>query len=117
MLEFIKISYSIKNINDLKVEFINIKHLKPEKIKGYQYIPLLYDNIFICRHKNMEKTSVLLTIMKNNINKNTKVIVFCNTCYSDKNLIEITKWLKSKNQPYIIYDSIFNDDKTLNLKL
>ena len=109
-------NYSLKQINDIEVEPIKLKPVKTEDIKGYKYIPMLYSNIFICAKKNSGKTTVVYNILKNCINKSTKVVIFCSTHNNDKGWLEIKKWLEANSQPHIFYDAIM-EDKVSNIEL
>ena len=109
-------SYSLKKINDVKVTPITTHKPKPEEIKGYNIIPEIYANIYICGRKNSGKTNVLFTIMKQCTNKKTIIIIYCSTHHSDYNWIEIKKWLKKKKQPHHFYDSILDDNNESNVQ-
>ena len=83
-----------KKINDCKVRPIRIP--KPEKkdILGSELFgENLYSNIFILARKRNGKTSCINHIFKSTADKNTKVIVFSNTCLQDKTWLEIKKYM------------------------
>ena len=101
--------FNQKKINNVVIDPIQVNQVNPKDILGYDVIPMLYSNIFICGRKGSGKTNVLFTIMQHCIGKNTNVVVFCNTCNSDKNWISIRKWLENKKQPHVFYTDIYDD--------
>ena len=109
-------SYTLKKINSIEIEPINLKTIKTENIKGHAYIPMLYSNVFICARKGSGKTTVLFNILKNCINKSTKVVIFCSTHNNDRGWIKIKEWLNDRKQPHVFYDAIF-DDTVSNIEM
>ena len=99
--------YLLKPLNSQVVEPIAVPHLNPDRIKGYDVIPWLHANIFICGKKGSGKTNVLFKLLKNCINKNTRVFIFCATLHSDPNWLIILKWLKARKQPMELFDEIY----------
>ena len=61
------------------------KKTNPKDIKGYDIIPMLYANIFICAQKRLRKANLINKILESCINSNTKVIVFASTHELDNN--------------------------------
>lgn len=100
----------LKKINNEVVEPLKIKRVKVKNTKGYEIIPEIYSNIFLCARKKSGKTSVIAKILKSTIDKNTSVIVFCATCHKDASWKEIKNWLKKKNIPYSFNTSMFEED-------
>lgn len=109
-------SYLLKKINDIEIKPLNVNHAKPEEIMGYDIIPMLYSNIFICGKKGSGKSNIVFTIMKHCIDKNTKVVIFCSTIFSDPNWLAIKEWLEKREQSHVCYSSIYDDSKTSNLQ-
>lgn len=99
-----------KKINDIKVKPLKIQKAKPEDICGYEMIPNLYANVFICAHKNSGKSTVIFNILKNCINKDTHVIFFVGTINKDNTYKEMIDYLKKKEIKYTTYQSIFDED-------
>jgi hypothetical protein len=70
----------INKINHVKVRPVKHKKGKDKRpFKGEILFPDPYSNIAIFAKKKSGKTSVISTILKNSINRNTKVLIFCTT--------------------------------------
>ncbi len=69
----------------------------PDKIKGYDYIPLLYANIFLCAKKKSGKTNVIYNLLDQVAGPKTTVYIFCSTVHKDATYDAIMKMLKKKN--------------------
>jgi len=108
--------YELEKINDVLVKPISVPSYKPEEIKGYDIIPLLYANIFVCGKKGSGKTNVIFEIMKRCIDRKTLVVIFCATHNSDDNWLKIKEWLDKREQPHVFYDSIVDEDALLLLE-
>jgi len=103
-------SYRSQKINKVVVTPIEVPQLRPNQIKGYNLVPILLANIFICGIKRSGKTNVVFELIKRCIDKNTIVVVFCATHNSDENWIRIKEWLDGREQPNVFYDSILEDE-------
>ena len=101
---------STKKINDIVVKKINVPKVDPSLILGYEMIPELYANIFICSRKKTGKTTLVYNILKNCANKDTKVIFFVGTIHKDATYKEIKNKLKNKDIEFKEYDSIVDDN-------
>src|SRR3954454_12037286 len=100
---------SLKQINNQLVKAIPIPDEDTRPIKGYDICEEVYANIFLCARKKIGKTSALFKILKECAGRKTTIIVFCSTCYKDKNWIQIRKYFAKKNIEIIVYTSIYED--------
>jgi hypothetical protein len=107
---------AIKKINDVKVKKIALPTTDTSKIKGYDMIPELYANIFICARKKQGKTVLLGNILKQCSTKDTHVIFFVSTIMKDATYKEILLALKEKKIQFTCFNSI-NDGIQDNLKV
>jgi len=105
--------YELEKINDVVVKPISVPSYKPEEIKSYDIIPLLYANIFVCGKKESRKINVIFEIMKRCIDRKTLVVIFCATHNSDDNWLKIKEWLDKRKQPHVFYDSIVDKNALL----
>src|ERR1700710_365580 len=101
--------FSLQQINDKIVRAIPIPDEDKRPIKGYDICEEVYANIFLCARKKSGKTSALFKIMKECASKKTILIIFCSTCYKDKNWIEIRKYFEKKGMDIRVYTSIYED--------
>lgn len=109
--------FKLQKINDKKVKPVQVTKIDPNKIKGYDLFPEIYANIFLCAKKKSGKTSVIHTILKECIDKETRVFVFCATHNKDESYKHIKKMLENKKVRNIFYDSIVDEDNVNNLDL
>lgn len=85
-----------KPLNDYKVKKITLPKLPDnKKIRGSKLFPL-YSNIFICAKKNSGKTTVIANILKECVDDDTTVNIFCSTLEKDRSYKEIIKFLEKK---------------------
>lgn len=108
---------TIKQINNEKVKPIKLPKVDNDSIKGYNIIPDLYCNIFLCAKKRSGKTNVIFKILKDCTNKLTKVIIFASTIHKDANYGEIIKWMNRKKMDYELHTSVFEDGKNILSKI
>ena len=80
-----KQSINIKTLNNETIKVIPVKKTNLKDIKGFDIIPMLYANIFICAQKRSGKTNLIQKILESCIDANTKVIVFASTHELDDN--------------------------------
>lgn len=104
-----------KKINDFKVKKIPLPKIDTDKIKGYDIIPELYANIFICARKKQGKTVLLANILKNCVNKETHVFFFVSTILKDTTYKQILIDLAKKGVTFSCYMTIDEEGKD-NLK-
>ena len=102
--------FNTKKINDESVKPVKIKSVDTSNIKGYDIIPEMYSNIYICAKKKSGKTSTLFKIIKECCDKNTHVIVFCSTYEKDGTWIAIKEWLEKHHIPSSFFNGIVNEE-------
>lgn len=102
-------SLKLDKINDIKVKPLKIEEADNKKILGGDLFTL-NANIFIYAPKNSGKTVTINTIIEECADKDTKIIIFCETINSDKTWKEIINRLKKSKMDYIAYTSIFDDN-------
>jgi len=100
---------SLQQINNQVVKAIPIPDEDVRPIKGYDICEEVYANIFLCARKKSGKTSALFKILKECAGRKTKIVVFCSTCYKDKNWIQIRKYFEKKNMDIMVFTSIYED--------
>lgn len=100
---------SLKQINNQIVKAIPIPDEDTRPIKGFDICEEVYANIFLCARKKSGKTSALFKILKECAGKKTNIIVFCSTCYKDKNWIQIRKYFEKKGMDLQVFTSIYED--------
>src|ERR1700743_805952 len=100
---------SLKQINDKVVRAIPIPDEDLRPIKGYEICEEVYANIFLCARKKSGKTSALFKILKECASRNTIIVVFCSTCYKDKNWIQIRKYFEKNHMEIQVFTSIYED--------
>ena len=99
--------FKTKQINDVEVKKIRgLEIIPPDEIKGYDVIPSLYGNIFICAKKKSGKTTVLFNILKKCVDKDTHVIFFVSTFYNDQSYAKIKEWLDKNDIQHDIYTAL-----------
>jgi hypothetical protein len=100
------------DITESKINNIEIEVLKPKEdftkktVIGYDYFPDPYGNIYICATKGKGKTMVIYNIVKNTIDKRTKIIIFSSSVGKDNTYAEIIKYCKKKEIECIAYNDI-----------
>jgi type IV secretory pathway ATPase VirB11/archaellum biosynthesis ATPase len=99
-------SINIKKLNNETIKVIPVAKTDPKAIKGYNIIPMLYANIFICAQKRSGKTNLINKILDSCIDSTTKVIVFASTHELDDNWKYIKKQLEKRKINAIFYSSI-----------
>lgn len=100
---------SLKKINDIKIKKIpKIQTSSDEKLpfKGKHMFYHPYSNVFLCSRKMSGKTTVVYNIIRECIDKNTKVIFFVSTFRADTSYASIEKYLKKHEIKYEAFDSI-----------
>jgi hypothetical protein len=107
---------STKRINRVKVKVIPKDSIPLEHIKGNKLFDEPYANIFILAKKNSGKTTVEYNILTKCINKNTTVVIFAGQLYKDASYKYIVDWLKKKNIPFLLNNSISDEEGQNQLK-
>lgn len=109
--------FKTQKINEKVVRPIQVKKIDPKKIKGYDLFPNVYGNIFICAKKKSGKTSTVAKILKECIDKDTRVFVFCPTHNKDESYKKIKKNLEEKEIRNHFFESIVDEDHVDNLDM
>lgn len=104
-----------KKINNIEIELLNIKKIKPNEIQGYDYLNEIYSNVFLCARKKSGKTTCIYNLLKNCIGKyidgeKTKIIFFVGTLNKDDSYKEIFKYLDDNDYEYEKYTSLKDDN-------
>lgn len=106
----------LKKINDSVVKKIKLDNdIDYDSFRGIELI-YPYTNTFICAKKHSGKTTVINHLLKNTIDENTKVYIFCSTVYNDNSYRAIVEWFKKKNIEHHLFTSII-ENKIDYLKL
>lgn len=95
-----------KQINDIEVKKVNLPKIDVTKVKGYDMIPELFANIYLLARKKQGKTTILYNIIKNCVDKNTKVYFFVSTIDLDPTYTEILKYLDKHKIEYETFQSL-----------
>lgn len=97
-------SISEIKVNDQKIIPIKTNTIEdPNKIKGYDIIPKLYANIFICAKKGSGKTNVIWHILKNCASHDSYIYIFAATAYNDSNWEYILNELEKRQIGYEVH--------------
>ena len=106
------VSIVTKTINDIHITPVVPNGGEPDlsKIKGSDFIPSLYANVFICAKKKSGKTNVIHTMIKHLVSPSTRVFIFASTVYKDKTWRVIRKMLDQEEIEYEAFTSFLNDD-------
>lgn len=98
----------------------NIRKVKPPKIhgggdelpvKGAELIDQQYGNIFCAAVTKSGKTVTISHVVRNTIDKRTRVVIFAHTAHIDKTYIHLINWLKKHKIDHKVYTSLV-DSKT-----
>lgn len=95
-----------KKINDVKITALDVPKIDIERIKGKDYFTNITPNLLLLARKNTGKTTVIYHILKNCINKHTKVFIFCSTVYKDPSYDVILKMFVQKEIPFEIFTDV-----------
>ena len=98
----------LQQINRQFVKKIHIPNEDTRPIKGFDICEEVYANIVLFAKKKSGKTSTLAKIMKECINKETIIYLFCSTAYKGKNWIQIRKKWGKKGREVHVFTSIFD---------
>lgn len=98
-----------KKINNEQIKIIPVSKTNPNDIKGYNIIPALHTNIFICAHKGSGKTNIEYKIIESCIDTDTKVIVFCSTHNNDEAWKYIKKYFEKNKIQAMFYSSLIEN--------
>ena len=93
------------HIEDIKREHQEVE--KPFKHAGM--FGSKYPSVFLVAKKNSGKTVLLYNILKNAIDKNTELIIFCSTHTLDKNYKTIINYFRKKGVKIRAFHSIYTE--------
>ena len=99
----------LSKINNEKVKPLKIPKVDENKVKGSNLFPNIYSNIFCLAKKMSGKSTTIYKILKECVNKNTKVFIFCSTVYKDSTYGEILKLLDKKGVAHVEFTSIMDN--------
>ena len=100
-----------KKINNEVVKAVKTaKAVDTRPIRGHQLYPALNGNMFFCAKTASGKTTVIFYTLKKCYGKNTKIIVFCSTLYTDPAWIAINEWADRKGIPFVGYTSLKDEE-------
>eukprot|EP00732_Lithocolla_globosa_P000073 Lithocolla_globosa_v1_NODE_13_length_10672_cov_64.188000.p5 type:complete len:234 gc:universal NODE_13_length_10672_cov_64.188000:4399-3698(-) len=91
----------------------NTSHLSPDRIRGYDLLPDIYCNVFLCAKKKSGKTSSIFNIIKHCCDKESNVIIFSSTVEKDFAWIQIREFLDKKEIPSEYHTSFHEDGRHL----
>jgi hypothetical protein len=100
---------TLRKINNEIVKPLNIPRIDKEKIKGCNLFDIIYSNIFILAKKNSGKTTAIYKILKDCINKNSIIYIFCSTVHKDVSYDKIMEMLDKKKVKHFEFTSIIED--------
>lgn len=98
----------------------DIRKVKPPKlvdhgpelpIKGQELIDQQYGNIFCAAVTKSGKTVTISHVVRNTIDRRTRVCIFAHTAHLDKTYIHLINWLKKHKIDHTVYTSLV-DSKT-----
>lgn len=97
-------------INDVVVKPIFVAEPERNTINGYDCIPYLKANIFLCAKKFSGKTTTLFEILKQKAGKNTNIIVVSSTFFNDATWKVIQEYFNKKHIAMIGFKSLKDDE-------
>ena len=85
-----------------------IPHVNDDKrpIKGMEVCPYPFANIALIGAKELGKTSIINTLLKECLGRDTAVIAFVSTLYNDASWETIAKWVEAKGHPFVGYTTM-----------
>ena len=100
-----------KKINNVKCQMIPHDREEDKRpIKGYEMIPNLYANIFLCAKKNKGKTTVIWNIINRCAGRDTVIVAFVSTLNNDASWIKIREKCEERGLPFIGFTGIMSPD-------
>jgi hypothetical protein len=106
--EFVK----YRKISNVKVKPVDISAYSSGKVskRWAKLFDEQYPNIFLCARKKSGKSTTVVHIVKQAVDKNSIVLIFSSTVHKDPTMRYLIDWLKKKNIPTIAETSIFDDE-------
>lgn len=90
-------SITEERINNANVDILKTQvEFTKNTVKGWDYFQNPYGNINLISKKNSGKSTLIYNIIKNTIDKRTRVIIFSGSATKDPVYKEIVKYLKKK---------------------
>jgi hypothetical protein len=96
----------LTKINDEVIVPYNIKRPKDDEILGYDTIPYLYVNCFITAPTFAGKSTIVSHMIRKCADKDTIIVIFSASFYSDLEWEENRKYMKKHNIPFTAYTEI-----------
>lgn len=84
-------------------------------LKGSELIDQQYCNVFLAAVTKSGKTVTISHVLRNVIDKRTRVVIFAHTADIDKTYVHLIKWLKKHNIDHVVYKNLV-DGKVNNLQ-
>ena len=106
-----------KKINEIQVKPVIVNGAEPHhsKIKGYDYVPGLFANIFICAKKKSGKTNVIFNLLKHITTTKSKVYLFSSTISKDSTYDAIQAMLDKRKVEFEAYTHFIDDESQENI--
>ena len=93
-------------MNDVKIDVLKAPEEFTEKtVKGWKWVKNPYSNIFTIAKKHSGKSTIVRNIVKNVIDKRTKVMIFSGSVSKDPVYLDMIKWMKDKEIKVETYPS------------
>lgn len=102
-------SYTYNKINSHVVKPLINRNTESKDVRGYELIPELYANIFVCAKKKSGKSNLIWDILKKGVGPKTKIIIFSATLHRDPTYKHIVSHFEKKGNVIISYTSIIED--------
>ena len=101
-------------LNNVQVEVLKAPvEFTKKNVLGWNYLQNPWSNVLFCSKKNSGKTTVIYNLVKNIIDKRTKVFIFSGSVYADSVYKELIKYCKNKEIPCKAYPHFI--DNGINL--
>lgn len=103
--------FKTQKINNIVVSLPpELKNVDTRTIKGANYLSENYCTVFLSAAKKSGKTVAIFNLLKNCTGKNTHVIFFVSTFYSDKTYEAMKIMLDNSNIQYTIFTDLKDED-------